>query len=166
MEASSAPSSRSAISAVAGSCTTTVAVVPMARKERAVRTLVRACGRGRHRDVPPDVTDGRLWLMVGAIVVGVTLPPSLEEDGVEVEVVDVEDPDEEDERPDVVVVTDEEPVDPLVRSGELVVAEPGWSRETTMPMATVAPVAAMTAPRVSQRSRDVAFSRSRDPCAV
>ena len=103
--------------------------------------------------------------MVGAIVVGVTLPPSLEEDGVEVEVVDVEDPDEEDERPDVVVVTDRGTCGPARCSGELVVAAPGWSRETTMPMATVAPVAAMTAPRVSQRSRDVAFSRSRDPCA-
>ena len=31
---------------------------------------------------------------------------------------------------------------------------PGWSWETTMPMATVAPVAATITPRVTTRSRD------------
>jgi len=37
---------------------------------------------------------------------------------------------------------------------------PGWSRETTMPRATVAPVAAMITPRVTPRSRALALSLS------
>ena len=37
---------------------------------------------------------------------------------------------------------------------------PGWSWETTMPMATVAPVAATIAPRVAARSRALALSLS------
>ena len=38
------------------------------------------------------------------------------------------------------------------------VADPGWSRDTTTPMTTVAPAAATTTPRVRLRSRDRAFS--------
>jgi len=37
-------------------------------------------------------------------------------------------------------------------------ADPGWSRDTTTPMTTVAPAAATTTPRVRLRSRERAFS--------
>ena len=65
MAASSVASTRSARSASAGSCTTTVAVVPMARNERVVRS---GSGRRglRHEEVPPDVTVGEEVLAVGA----------------------------------------------------------------------------------------------------
>jgi hypothetical protein len=60
---------------------------------------------------------------------------------------DVEaDPDDEELAPDVAVV-------PAARA-------PGRSCATTIPMATVAPVAARTAPRVTVRSRDLALSLS------
>jgi hypothetical protein len=101
----------------------------------------RPCGQSRvgtgdagHRDVPPEVTDGLALLMVGA--------EEFPED-VPVPLVDDEDP-------------ATEPVDPFV-----VLVLPGCSFATTMPMATVAPVAARTAPQVSERNRDVVLSRSR-----
>jgi hypothetical protein len=40
----------------------------------------------------------------------------------------------------------------------VVLLDPGWSRETTIPIATVAPVATRTAPLVSRRRRDRAFA--------
>jgi hypothetical protein len=84
-----------------------------------------------------------------------------------VEVVD-EDADEVPEVPAVVVFVLEADVSddalPLldVEAAALVPAAPapGWSWETTMPMATVAPVAATIAPRVTTRSRALALSLS------
>ena len=50
------------------------------------------------------------------------------------------------------------------RAGGAGVRAPAPSRScaTTMPMTTVAPVAASTAPRVNERSRDLVFSLSRE----
>ena len=57
------------------------------------------------------------------------------------------------------VVAAPEPDDvPEVPVTLAVLLDPGWSRDTTTPMTTVAPVAAKTAPRVSARSRDLALS--------
>ena len=105
----------------------------------------------RHDEVPPDVTVGDEELVVGA----------------EVDDEDVDD-DEVPEAPAVVVVVPEPDVSddalPLleVEAAALVptALAPGWSWETTMPMATVAPVAAMIAPRVTTRSRALALSLS------
>jgi hypothetical protein len=60
----------------------------------------------------------------------------------------------------VVVVTEVEPVDPFVPA-VFVLPAPECSCATTTPMATVAPVAARTAPRLNQRNRDVVLSRWR-----
>ena len=86
--------------------------------------------------------------------------------GAEVDDEDVDD-DEVPEAPAVVVVVPEPDVSddaPLleVEAAALVptALAPGWSWETTMPMATVAPVAAMIAPRVTTRSRALALSLS------
>jgi hypothetical protein len=79
--------------------------------------------------------------------------------------VDDEDADEVPEVLAVVVVLEPDVPDdalPLldVEAAALVPAAlaPGWSWETTMPMATVAPVAATIAPRVTTRSRALALS--------
>jgi hypothetical protein len=82
--------------------------------------------------------------------------------------VDGEDADEVPEVPAVVVVVPEpdssDDALPLldVEAAVLVptALAPGWSWETTMPMATVAPVAATIAPRVTTRSRALALSLS------
>jgi hypothetical protein len=84
--------------------------------------------------VPPEVTDGLDLLMVGAEEFPLDVP---------VRLVDDEDP-------------ATEPVDPFV-----VLELPGCSLATTTPMATVAPVAASTAPKVRERNRDAVLSRSR-----
>jgi hypothetical protein len=90
------------------------------------------------------VTDGVALLVLGAEEFPDEVPePSF---------VDEEDP------ATVVVVTLPEPVD-LFAPVVLVLPAPGCSRATTMPRATVAPVATNTATRVSERSRDVVFSR-------
>jgi hypothetical protein len=99
--------------------------------------------------VPPDVTAGDEELVVGVEV-------------------DAEDLDEVAEVPSVVVVVPEPEVSddmlPLldVEAAALVptALAPGWSWETTMPMATVTPVAATIAPRVTARSRALALSLS------
>ncbi len=92
------------------------------------------------------MTDGVAVLVLGAEEFPDDVPPP--------EFVDEEDP------ATVVVVTLPEPVDlfaPVVLV--LVLPAPGCSRATTMPRATVAPVATNTATRVSERSRDVVVSR-------
>ncbi len=82
--------------------------------------------------------------------------------------VDDEDADEVPEVPAVVVVVPEPDasddalplLDVVVAALVPSAAAPGWSWETTMPMATVAPVAATIAPRVTTRSRALALSLS------
>jgi hypothetical protein len=83
--------------------------------------------------------------------------------------VDDEEADEVPEVPAVVVVVVPEPdvsddALPLldVEAAALVptALAPGWSWDTTMPIATVAPVAATIAPRVTTRSRALALSLS------
>jgi hypothetical protein len=80
--------------------------------------------------------------------------------------VDDEDGDEVPESPVVVVLEPDVSDDALpllvVEAAGLVAAAlvPGWSWETTMPMATVAPVAATITPRVTTRSRALALSLS------
>jgi hypothetical protein len=69
------------------------------------------------------------------------------------------------EDPGVVVVTDPEPVDPFVPAVFAPLA-PECSCATTTPMATVAPVAATTTPRLNQRSLDVVLSRWRGALGV
>ena len=99
--------------------------------------------------MPPDVTVGDEELVVGAEV-------------------DDEDADEGPELPVVVVVVPELDVsDDALRLFDVAVAAfdpaalaPGWSWATTMPRATVAPVAATIAPRVTTRSRALALSLS------
>lgn len=98
--------------------------------------------------MPPEVTDGVALLMAGAEEV----PEEVPED-VPVLLVE-EDP------PTVVVVAEVEPVDPLVPA-VFALPAPECSCATTTPMATVALVAARTAPRLNQRNRDVVFSRWR-----
>jgi hypothetical protein len=103
---------------------------------------------GPHHDVAPEVTAGDEVVVVG-----------VEDDAVEVPFAAAsEDPD---------VVRDEElpvvldPVDEVVESTAARVAEaPGRSWATRIPMAAVAPVAVMIAPRVRNRNRAFAFSLS------
>ena len=124
---------------------------------------------GRHRDVPPDVTTGRVVVVVGGGVVvvvvganvvgtvaGVELPPEVAGVvGVDVVGVAV-----------VVVVGGDVVVDvvggsagvvPLGLAPELA---PGCSFATTTPISAVAPVAAITAERVRRRRRMFARSRA------
>jgi hypothetical protein len=96
--------------------------------------------------VPPDVTVGLEEVAVGAEVEVPVFPV--------VPVVP--------ESPESEVPADEE-LPPDVEDGVLVVVvrvapAPGRSWATTMPMATVAPVAVTMAPRVRKRSRDLARS--------
>jgi hypothetical protein len=99
--------------------------------------------------VPPDVTVGDEELVVGVEVDDeeadeVPLLPAV--------VVVVPEPDASD---DALPLLDVEA--PALAPAALA---PGRSWETTMPMATVAPVAATIAPRVRTRSRALALSRS------
>ena len=112
-------------------------------------------GRAGHRDDPPDVTVGDDWLTEGAVDDVPVFPVS------PVLPVSPEFPDEEwpEVADDPPVVAAPEPDDAVEVPVTLaVLLEPGWSRDTTTPMTTVAPVAAKTAPRVSERSRDLALS--------
>ena len=96
----------------------------------------------RH-DVAPEVTAGDVVVVVG------------DEDDVDVPVV------AESEDPDVVLPVVLDPVEEVVESTEARVAEaPGRSWATRIPMAAVAPVAPMIAPRVRNRNRAFAFSLS------
>jgi hypothetical protein len=102
----------------------------------------------RHDEVPPEVTVGEEEL-----VVGVEDEEEEEEDAPVLPVVPVL-PDEERPLFDVVDVPG---VDVVVVAFFSALA-PWESWDTTIPMATVAPVAASTAPRVRMRSRDLALS--------
>jgi len=64
-------------------------------------------------------------------------------------------PDEEEPPPAMEVPVEPDPDDP---DRALPEAFPGWSWDTTIPMAAVAPMATRTTPRVSLRSRVRAFS--------
>jgi hypothetical protein len=108
--------------------------------------------------VPPDVTVGFVVVVVGAEEDAVPVFPELDvEREEEVEPEDVE-PDVEEVEPDV---EDVEPdigdVEPDVEDAPAAWA-PGRSWATTIPMTTVAPVAATTAPCVKVRSRDCALA--------
>jgi hypothetical protein len=99
--------------------------------------------RARHAEEPPDVTAGVDWLTEGADDELPVLPvlPLL--------------PDDEEPPPAMLVLVEPDPDDP---DRALPDAFPVWSWDTTIPMATVAPVAASTAPRVRVRSRARALS--------
>ena len=105
--------------------------------------------RARHAEEPPEVTAGVDWLTEGAddelpVLPVLPLVPVLP-------VV----PDDEEPPPAMLVLVEPDPDDP---DRPLPDAFPAWSWDTTIPMATVAPVAARTAPRVMVRSRARALS--------
>ena len=68
--------------------------------------------------------------------------------------------DEELPLPDVDVDPVDDEVEPDVAPTVRRALAPGWSFATTIPMATVAPVAATITPRVRKRTLDLALSRS------
>ncbi len=127
-------------------------------------------GRPRHREVPPDVTAGDEELDVGVCEEdaededdeGVPVLPVVPElEAAPSDVVAEVDPDVEDVDPDFDVPdVPDVPVVPVVAFVLLAAVAPGRSCATTIPIATVAPVAAMTAPRVRTRSRLLALSVS------
>jgi len=103
---------------------------------------------------PPDVTVGDAALAVGVDEVPVVLADE----------VPAADEDATDEPPLTTVGVAVEPdpeLDGAVETAPVlfpVLLDPAWSWDTTTPMATVAPVAARTAPRVRLRSRVRAVS--------
>jgi hypothetical protein len=105
--------------------------------------------------VPPDVTVDDEELVVGAD------DEDDEPDDVPVvpSVVVVSEPDAPGDLSVVALAPDEEEVEPDVALAPAAPA-PGWSWETTIPMTTVAPVAATIAPLVTARSRALPLSLS------
>jgi hypothetical protein len=102
-------------------------------------------GGGRHREVPPEVTEGVEPLMEGVVAAPVLpVEPVLDES-------ELEDEDDPVEPPD-----DPEPEEPAPLE---VLLAPGCSWATTMPMTAAAPVAARTMARVARRSHCCARSR-------
>ncbi|MFZ0251103.1 MAG: hypothetical protein WAL61_14250 [Acidimicrobiales bacterium] len=101
----------------------------------------------------PDVTLGDDEVEVGAEDEEVPVLPVVPV------VPETEDPDAvpDEEAPLVVAVVDR-PADAVDAPDDRTALAPGWSRATTMPMATVAPVAATITERVSTRSRAWALS--------
>jgi hypothetical protein len=100
--------------------------------------------RRRHAEDPPDVTVGVDELLVG-------VDEELPEDEDELD-------DEEELPPATVVLVAPDPEPDGTVAAVPVLLDPAWPWDTTTPMATVAPVAAMTAPRVRLRSRARAVS--------
>ena len=161
MASSSASSSHAASSASAGSCTTTVAVVPMARNERTVSAVSLVAVAGVTTWLPTSHGPARssgsapwswwsssspaLWSSSSRHRCRSCRPA-----------------------PVVVVVVGEAVVEVVLATPLEVPAlpalAPGWSRDTTTPMATVAPVAATTVPRVRVRNQARARSRSAGVC--
>lgn len=106
--------------------------------------------------MPPDVTADDELLFVGAEEDEDDVPVVPELPVVLVVAVVPEDPDAE--LPLLEVDVDAECV--LEVAAFFWAVAPGWSLETTTPMATVAPVATTITPRVSVRTRDRALSLS------
>jgi hypothetical protein len=93
--------------------------------------------RRRHAEDPPDVTVG-----VDELLVGVDEEPKEDEDELDEEL-----------PPATVVVVAPDPEPEGTVAVVPVLLDPAWPWDTTTPMATVAPVAARTAPRVRLRRR-------------